>query len=274
MKFDKRRLLFMLSLGLLVTLAALPFIAGTTTYPVAIVQGNSMYPKLQNGELIFFTAPRGQIANGSIIVFVQGSSGIPALDSFLKPVVIHRVVGVGQEANGVTYYDTKGDNNLSPDPFVTDSTSVLGVPAVTIPYVGLPILFLQSPYGLIAAVSLVCIVLLSGVDTKLADGDERKRLTAVFARHSLNGQISPSQFERLKLAVEYYEDLPVEMLTDPTVLSVVDWLKERGLEVHWKEEEAQCPTCSAPSFKIVSGSKFFLICPRCSDWRPPSGQRT
>jgi signal peptidase I len=259
-------------MAVLVFLLALPLVAGTKTYPVAVVQGNSMYPKLQNGELVFFTAPRGPIANGTIIVFIQSASGVPSLDSFLKPVVIHRVVGIGQEPNGVTYYQTKGDNNLSPDPFVTDSTNVLGVPAVTIPYVGLPILFLQTPYGLVAAISLVCFFFLTSVDTKLEKDDERKRLVAVFARYSLNGKISASQFERLRLAVDYFEDIPIEMLNDPTMVSIVDWLKEDGLESGWKEEETPCPTCGTPSFRIVSGSKFFVVCPKCSGWRPPDGR--
>jgi len=268
----RQRVVLVLSMAVLVFLLALPLVAGTKTYPVAVVQGNSMYPKLQNGELVFFTAPRGPIANGTIIVFIQSASGVPSLDSFLKPVVIHRVVGIGQEPNGVTYYQTKGDNNLSPDPFVTDSTNVLGVPAVTIPYVGLPILFLQTPYGLVAAISLVCFFFLTSVDTKLEKDDERKRLVAVFARYSLNGKISASQFERLRLAVDYFEDIPIEMLNDPTMVSIVDWLKEDGLESGWKEEETPCPTCGTPSFRIVSGSKFFVVCPKCSGWRPPDGR--
>jgi signal peptidase I len=266
----KRRILLVVSLALLLTLFALPFIAGTSTYPVAIVQGNSMYPKLQNGELVLFTAPRAPIANGTIIVFVQSASGVPALDSFLKPILIHRVVGVGQEPTGMTYYQTKGDNNIATDPFVTDSSNVLGVPVLAIPYVGLPILFLQTPYGLVAAVALVCIYFLSGVDTKIEEEDERKRLIAVFARYSLNGRISPSQFERLKLSVEFFQEMPVDLLDDPTVISVIDWLKEGNLRQEWKEEQIPCPTCGASSFRIVSGSRFFLICPTCSNWRPPA----
>jgi signal peptidase I len=135
-----------------------------------------MYPKLQNGELVFFTTPRAPIVNGTIIVFVQSGTGVGVLDAFLKPVVIHRVIVVGQEPNGLADYQTKGDNNIANDPFVTDSSNVLGVPALAIPYVGLPILFLQTPYGLIAAISLLCFYFISGVDTKLEEDKERERL--------------------------------------------------------------------------------------------------
>jgi signal peptidase I len=269
---SKRHIVLVLSVAMLATILALPFIAGTQSYPIAIVQGNSMYPKLQNGELVFFTAPRSPIENGTIIVFVQGATGVAVLDSFLKPIVIHRVVAVSQEPNGLADYQTKGDNNLADDPFVTDSSSVLGVPALAIPYVGLPILFLQTPYGLIAAISLLCFYFISGVDTKLEEDDERKRLVAVFAGHSLNGRLSANEFERLRLAVEYYKDIPIDVLSDPTILSVVDWLKEGGLESEWKEEQIPCPTCGTNSFRIVNGSKFFLVCPKCSELRPPANR--
>ncbi len=271
-KLSTGRIGLIVGFSVLVFLLSLPLVAGTKTYPVAVVQGNSMYPKLQNGELVFFEAQHGPIQNGTIIVFVQSGTGVPGLDAFLKPIVIHRVVSVGQEPNGMADYQTKGDNNLANDPFVTDANQVLGVPAIEIPYLGLPILFLQTPYGLVAATALLCLFFLSGVDTRLDKEEERKRLVAVFARYSLNGRISPSQFERLKLAVEYYEDIPVDLLSDPTMLSVVDWLKERGLETGWKEEQVPCPTCGASAFRIVSGSKFFLICPSCSEWRPPPRQ--
>jgi signal peptidase I len=270
MEFNKQRILLGLSLAMLVFFLVLPVIAGTKTYPLAIVQGNSMYPKLQNGELVFFTTPRAPIVNGTIIVFVQSGTGVGVLDAFLKPVVIHRVIVVGQEPNGLADYQTKGDNNIANDPFVTDSSNVLGVPALAIPYVGLPILFLQTPYGLIAAISLLCFYFISGVDTKLEEDKERERLVAVFARYSLNGRISASQFERLRLAVDYFKDIPIDVLNDPTILSIVDWLKEGGLESEWKEEQIPCPTCGTASFRIVNGSKFFLVCPKCSEWRPPA----
>jgi len=269
MESRRRRIVFVLGAALFLTLIALPFVAGTGTYPIAIVQGNSMYPKLQNGELVFFTAPRGPIQNGTVIVFVQGGTGVGALDSILKPVVIHRVVSVGREPTGTADYQTKGDNNLAVDPFVTDAGSVLGVPAVTIPYVGLPILFLQTPYGMVAVVSLVCFFFLSSVDTKMEEEEEKKRLIAVFARYSLNGTISQSQFERLRLSVEFFDEMPIDLMEDPTIVSVIDWLKEGSLETDWKEEQLPCPTCGTASFRIVSGSKFFLVCPRCSARQHP-----
>jgi signal peptidase I len=226
-----------------------------------------MYPTYHNGDLVFFAAPTSTIKNGTIIVFVQSGAGIPALDSLLKPVVIHRIVSVGQEPNGVADYRTKGDNNLEEDPFVTDQANVLGVPVLVIPYAGLPILFIQTPYGMVTVSALVTLYFLSGVDGKMQESDEKKKLVALFARHSLNGEISASQFERLKLAVEYYDDITPELLTDPTIISTIDWLKGGGLETAWEEQSIPCPDCNTPSFCIVSGDKSFLICPKCCEKR-------
>jgi len=56
----------------------LPLYARTGTYPIAIVDGNSMYPKLQNGDLAYYIATNtANIPNGTVIVFVQGDTAIP-----------------------------------------------------------------------------------------------------------------------------------------------------------------------------------------------------
>jgi len=62
-------------------------------------------------------------------------------------------------------------------------------------------------------------------------------------------------------------------LNDPTIISVIDWLREGNLREDWKEEQIPCPSCGKPSMRIMSGSRFFLICPVCSDWRPPQDQK-
>jgi len=245
--------------------ATLPFIARTGTYPLAVVDGNSMYPNLKNGDLVFFTAPSAPIQNGSIIVFVPQRSGVPAFDSVLQQVVIHRVIGTGLEPNGVTYYQTKGDNNEAPDPFVTDAPNVLGVPAVVVPYAGFPVIFAKSSYGMVTIVAFVSLWFFTGIDSKLEENEEKKRFIAVFARQALNGAISAGQFERLKLAVDYYDEMPIELLRDPTILSTVDWLKGGGLSRGWKEESQACPACGSEGVSVIAGDKTLFVCPRCSE---------
>jgi signal peptidase I len=256
-----------MGVGLLVLALALPFFAGTSTYPMAVVDGNSMYPTLHDGDLVFFTSPSGPIQNGTVIVLVQQRSGVPAFDSVLQQVLIHRVVSVGQEPSGESYYQTKGDNNQAPDPFVTDASNVLGVPALVIPFAGFPFIFVKSPYGMVTITAMISLWFFAGIDSRLEEGEEKKKLVAVFARHTLNGDITAAQFERLKLAVEYYDEMAIDLLKDPTILSTVDWLKGRGLEKDWKEEPQRCPQCGSPAFSIIAGDKALLVCPNCSEWR-------
>ncbi|HXY56656.1 MAG TPA: signal peptidase I [Nitrososphaerales archaeon] len=263
-----RRIFLGFGVAVLVLAVALPFIARTDTYPMAVVDGNSMYPTLHDGDLVIFTAPSGPIKNGTIIVFVQQRSGVPAFDSVLQQVLIHRVIGTGVEPNGVPYYETKGDNNLEPDPFVTDAPNVLGVPAVVIPFAGFPLLFAKSSYGMVTITAMVSLWFFTGIDSKLEGEEEKKRLIAVFARHSLNGDISAAQFERLKLAVEYFGEMPMDLLRDPTILSTVDWLRGGGLARNWKEEPQTCPQCDSEAFSLIAGDKTLLVCPRCSEGRP------
>lgn len=260
---SKRSLALISSIALIVFFASLPLAAGTNSYPLAIVNGNSMYPTLHNGDLVFFMAVHGQVREGTIIVFVQGGSGIGILDNLLRPIVIHRVVGSGHEPNGMIYYQTKGDNNLAPDPFVTDSTNVLGVPVLVIPYAGFPFQFLTTPFGMVVISCFMTLFFLSGIDSKIEQEKEKKRLVALFARHSLNGEITPSQFERLKLAVEFYEDISPDLISDPTIISTIDWLRGGGLFTRWREERIECTDCKTPSFRIISGEKSFLFCPNC-----------
>src|SRR5437016_2113617 len=138
LKISKRVLIVIAIIVPVVVLASLPLIAKTSTYPIAVVNGSSMVPALHNGDLVFYTAPHGPVKNGTIIVFIQGGTGVNSLDSLLKPIVIHRVVGFGYEPDGSLYYETKGDNNVGTDPFATPASSILGVDSASVPYAGLP----------------------------------------------------------------------------------------------------------------------------------------
>ena len=255
-------LLFMLLAVPVVMVASLPLFAHTSTYPVAIVDGNSMYPALHNGDVVYYAAPRGPLANGTIIIFIQGETGVSSIDSLLKPILIHRIIGFGYQSDGSLYYETKGDNNAQPDPFVTSTSSVLGVETASIPFLGLPIQFFKTAYGMLTIVSAISLYFFSGVDTRNWLEDQKNRLLSVFAKHSLDGSIGAEQFDRLKLVVEC-ADIPEDSLKDTTLVSLSKWLRTGGLEEDWKEETATCPKCGNPSYNIVSGEGSLVVCPTC-----------
>jgi signal peptidase I len=261
-KLDRRTIVAFTVLALIIMLASLPLFAGTSTYPLAVVNGDSMVPALHNGDLVYYTAPHGPIKNGTIIVFIQGETGINSLDSLLKPIIIHRVVGFGYEPDGSLYYETKGDNNAGDDPFVTPASSVLGVETGAVPYAGLPVQFFQSAYGMLAVVAAMSLYFFSGVDTRIWEEDERKRLVTVFAKHSLDGSISPDQFEKLKMIVEC-NGIPEELLKDASLLSLSQWLKEGGISETWTEQTGPCPKCGASAYHIGGKGESFVVCANC-----------
>lgn len=79
----------------------------TGHYFIAVVDGHSMEPVLNTGDIVFIVPVRDprEISVGDVIVFKRPSGEL----------IIHRVIEV-REVSGRYYYVTKGDNNFLPDP--------------------------------------------------------------------------------------------------------------------------------------------------------------
>lgn len=264
---DGRRIAIVLTAAIILLLTVLPFYMGTTTYPLAIVEGNSMYPNLQNGDLVLFHAPinPNAITNGTIIVFVNTDTGVSALDSLTKPIVIHRVIGIVKQSDGTVDYQTKGDNNLVQDPALVPASHVIGTPEVVVPKVGLVFLFIQSPQGLVAAVGFITIGYLAKYEENTKQEEKKKEaFLAALARMTLNNELSENLFKKLELAVKYLGDLKINDLTDRSVVALVAWLKRGGLDKGWRSEDIKCPECSSKARAFESKNGLLLIiCPKC-----------
>ncbi|MDA4125888.1 MAG: signal peptidase I [Thaumarchaeota archaeon] len=261
-----RRVWALLAVIVLCAIAGLPFFMGTQTYPVTVVQGTSMYPTLQNGDLVVFHAPpQGMIANGSIIVFIQTGTGISALDSLMKPVLIHRIVGVVVQGDGKINYQTKGDNNQQVDPELVPADRVLGTPATIVPKAGLIIMFFQSPQGLVATVGVITFIFIGSSEAKMKKEEEKKTFLGVLAQMALNDELPEAVFKKFELAVEYVEDLRIDELKDGGVLTLVDWIRNGGLDDKWKVRKAPCRKCSsmAANFDCANGL-LLVVCPTCN----------
>lgn len=245
----------------------LPLYARTESYPLAIVSGNSMYPTLQNGDLVFYKATNTQdIPNGTIIVFVQGGTSDPLLDGLVRPVLIHRVIGEVIQSDGTVCYQTKGDNNQANDPFLTKSDQVLGVAVLVIPKVGLLVLFLQSPQGLIATIGIISLAYLSMQDMTRKEEKKKDKFLGALAKKVLSGDLSKEQFEKFELAVKYFDDIERSDLEDPNALALADWLKNGGLDQNWKIKTVICPKCSGIAIEL-EGEKTnsLIICRQCQN---------
>lgn len=241
-----------------------PLLLGTQIYPVSAVDGNSMYPTLSNGDIVLIRGVQGNVANGSIILFIQGGIGVPALDALVAPVVIHRIVATVNQSDGTVYYRTKGDNNRYPDAALVRSDHVLGVPVATVPKVGFAALFIRSSQGLVTIVAAVLFVSLSRQDAKSNEQKRKEEFLAVLAERTLDGEIDDSMFRKFELAVRFGENLHVEHLKDHQIIALADWLKRGGLRKGWQTMSAPCPSCGSMATIFGSRSGHLLtVCPKC-----------
>lgn len=248
---------------------------GTRTYPLVIVDGTSMNPTYLNGDVLLYRgASASQISNGTVIAFMPTDSGVPALDYLVTPIVVHRVVGIIVQSDGTVYYRTKGDNNRFDDPQLVKSTQVLGTPVTDVPLLGLFILFLKSPQGLIFIIAAAVFLYMANSDRAKAKEKNKKELLAILARMSLNGEMSLKQFEEFKMAIEYGEELPPQWLRNPVHASLAEWMKSGGLTDDWKEEPAKCPNCLQAATMLRGNKDYFLLCPRCADSQDTSTLQT
>jgi len=114
--------------------------------PVLPIFGTSMEPALKAGSIVTVEeAAVRDVKTGDIIVFEVPE----AVREFYNypSVVAHRVIEINDN-QGIITFRTKGDNTGG-DPFAIRAQDLRGRVGQQIPYVGFPLLFLQSRQGLI-----------------------------------------------------------------------------------------------------------------------------
>ncbi|WP_050033490.1 signal peptidase I [Halorubrum halophilum] len=136
-------------LGLLLLIAVVaPFVVYAIPGVVGAEHGfvvltASMTPAIAPGDVVIVDErDPTAIAEGDVITFVRGNNEVP---------VTHRVIDV-VATDGGPAFETKGDANEGPDASLVAGTNVIGVVAVTIPYIGYVIQFAGSPLGFAALV--------------------------------------------------------------------------------------------------------------------------
>ena len=130
-----------------------PSIGGTLPL---IVLTDSMYPKIESGDLIICrTAEADEIEVNDIIAFFD-----PAGNG--TSIVTHRVIEIVEE-DGEISFRTRGDNNNAEDKELVPAENLVGVYKMRIAGAGYIAMFMQSTAGLIICV-LLPIILLVGYD--------------------------------------------------------------------------------------------------------------
>ena len=148
-----------LSLLLAIALVAIGFLALEGWMPFMAMYGSSMAPELKPGDLIFISPlSPSEIKEGDIIVYslpeiTRQTYGYPQI-------VAHRVVRIDTTALEPRFR-TRGDNTAGEDPFMVRSQDVKGRISRQIPYLGFPILYLQSREGKIFLIIALVIFALS-----------------------------------------------------------------------------------------------------------------
>lgn len=141
----------------LITLVLVFFVAAPTilqsSFGVGIspVLSGSMAPFAQPGD-VFLTVerPASQLAVGDIVTLqVAGSNALYA----------HRIIEIGEQSSGIRRIVTKGDANSTAevDPFMAASQSQVPVTLVRVKWLGHLLVFLTSPQGRQAGLSLIII---------------------------------------------------------------------------------------------------------------------
>lgn len=126
-------------------LSVAPLLFGIRPY---IVLSASMEPTIMTGALGYInTRDCNDISTGDIVAYTMGK----------EMTVIHRIVGQNPDGS----YITKGDNNESEDFVSLQPSQIVGTVVFSIPKLGYVTSWLQTKQGIIVAVGLVVIGLIS-----------------------------------------------------------------------------------------------------------------
>lgn len=126
-------------------LSVAPLLFGIRPY---IVLSASMEPTIMTGALGYInTRDCDDISTGDIVAYTMGD----------EMTIIHRIVGENEDGT----YITKGDNNESEDFVSLSKNQIVGKVVYSIPQLGYITSWLQTKQGIIVAVGLVAIGLIS-----------------------------------------------------------------------------------------------------------------
>jgi signal peptidase len=237
-----------ITLGVVAALLVVPPIAlGTSQYPVVIVSGISMLPTLHSGCLVGIKGipPNTMIPNGTIIAYSPQQLGIPLVDSFTAPIIIHRIVRV-YDINGVVSYTTKGDNNRVVDSPNVSPDQILGEKLFVIPYVGMAVLFVAAPQGLVVVVALIAFTYLVEYENKFSVNKARQMVIRYLTTALIEDKITGTEYTKLKALIE---NPPIDNNTP----ALDNWLqKHADADIEMKIEID--PKCGGTRLQIRSVS--------------------
>jgi len=136
---------------LLMVAAVFTYLAPHFDWQVDAVVSGSMEPQLKVGSLVVVRPVDPEtIVVGDIITF--------RLTGVDETMVTHRVTGIRHHSP--LYFETKGDANEKPDPFIVPARDLVGKICLHVPSLGYFTEFLKTLYGFIFAVVIPGLVII------------------------------------------------------------------------------------------------------------------
>lgn len=134
--------------------AVLTYLAPHFGWHVDYLCSGSMEPELKTGSLVI-TRPVDpqEVVIGDIITFKQ--RGVTLGDNMIS----HRVIGI--EKNSPLYFQTKGDANDNPDPFMVPARNLVGRISFKANYMGYIAEFLKTTWGFLLGLVIPGLILIT-----------------------------------------------------------------------------------------------------------------
>jgi signal peptidase I len=172
--------------------------------PVSPVIGSGMEPEIKSGTMLTMEALNiVGVKPGDIVVYYVPPPLREKND--FPPVVARRVVDVIRGPSGIQLL-IKGDS-VDVNPFMVNVSDIKGVVRYRIPYLGLPLVFLQSRTGtILVPIVIIILALLLYLNDIIAGFRRRYResLTPVIEDSYRSSLILSNRFEGVEKAVESF----------------------------------------------------------------------
>jgi|GEM_PF-673336 len=193
-----------LVLLLIIAICAAGYLSIWGCLPVVPVIGSGMEPEITMGSLLVTRSVEpAAIEPGDIIVFsvphlYRESYGYP-------PVVSRRVIGIDKSLPGWQIQTAAGSTGN--DPFFVRLADIRGTVSSQVPYLGIPLLFLQNQAGTFFVVIAVILFALFLYSSEIADGLRRRYrafVSPIVDETHRVGLVLSNRFEGTEKALESF----------------------------------------------------------------------
>ncbi len=120
-----------------------------------VIVSPSMVPTINVRDAVIAYRPNVEtLKKGDIITFTSTDARYSGLT------VTHRILGISKSEDGQVAFQTKGDNNTTPDAAFVLGSNIYGKVFFVVPWLGYLQVFLTTTYGWILLVVLPCIIII------------------------------------------------------------------------------------------------------------------